>query len=63
MKIHVTVDSEGIVPRVLRHLAELVKDLALLTLPKVRIARRQRPEQVIPTGWLHLADLTFGRII
>ena len=35
---------EGIVPRVLRHLAELVKDPALLTLPHVRIARRQRPD-------------------
>jgi hypothetical protein len=52
-----------VLPRVARQLAYLVEDLALLGLAHMRIAWRQRPYQIVPTGSLHLTDLTFGRIL
>ena len=54
---------DGVLPRVPRHLAHLVEDLTLLALAHICVARRQRPYQIVPTGSLHLTDLTFGRIV
>jgi len=54
---------DSVLPRVAPHLAHLVKDLTFLPLPHVRIPRRQRAYQVVPTSSLHLTDLTFDRIL
>jgi len=56
-------ERDGVLPRVPRQLAHLVKQLALLELANVGVARRQRAHKIVPTGSLHLADLTFGRIL
>jgi hypothetical protein len=52
-----------VLARIPRQPAHLVEHLALLALVNMRVPRRQRPHQVIPTGSLHLTDLTFGRIL
>src|SRR5579864_8469760 len=51
---------QRVLPRVARHLAYLVEDQAFLGLAHMPIPRRQRAYQVMPTGSLHLSDLTFG---
>src|ERR1051326_8320247 len=55
-------ERQRVLARVAGHLAQLVEDLTLLVLAHVPIPRRQRAHQVMPTGSLHLSDLTFGRI-
>jgi len=55
--------SATVLPRISRQLAHLVELLALPALASVRIPRRQRAYQVIPTRLLPLTDLTFGRIL
>jgi hypothetical protein len=54
---------DGVLARVPRQLAHLVEHLALLALANMRVPRRQRAYQIMPTGSLHLTDLTFGRIL
>jgi hypothetical protein len=49
---------DGVLSRVASQLAHLVQQLPLLEPANVRIPRRQRAHQIVPTGSLHLSDLS-----